>query len=125
MANILNWIVIILAVLNAGYMTFDGTRALVAGDYIRLKTGEYAGQLGPWAKIIQAVGIAPESNLMKYFFVFYGAAWLGALVCYILKIPWAWAAMLAFAFGSLWYLWIGTINSLLQIILLLIIRFLS
>lgn len=124
MANILNWIVIILAVLNAGYMTFDGTRAIVAGDYIRPKTGEYAGQLGPWAKIVQAVGIAPESNLMKYFFLFYGAAWLGALVCYILKIPWAWAAMLAFAFGSLWYLWIGTINSLLQIILLLIIRFL-
>jgi len=46
-------------------MAFDGTRALIVGDYIRPQTGEYAGQLGPWAKLVRKIGIAPESTFMK------------------------------------------------------------
>jgi len=125
MANILSWIVIILALLDGGFMAFDGTRALLAGDYIRPQSGEYAGQLGPWSKLVSKIGIDPESTLMKLIFAIYGFAWVVVIVCFALKKPWAWNAMLICAAASIWYLWIGTMSSILQIILLLAVRFLK
>jgi hypothetical protein len=124
-ANIFNWIVIILALLDGGFMAFDGTRALLAGDYIRPQSGEYAGQLGPWAKLVRKIGIDPESTRMKLIFAVYGFAWIAVIVCFALKKPWAWNAMLICAAASLWYLWIGTMSSILQIVLLLVLRFLK
>jgi hypothetical protein len=106
-------------------MTFDGTRAFVVGDYVTPKTGEYAGQLGPWTKLVSAVGIEPRSTLMKTIFVAYGVAWLALIVCYALGYKWASWAMLLAAIGTLWYLPIGTIASLIIIILLLIQTFRS
>jgi len=122
MANILSWMVIMLALLDGGFMAFDGARALVVGDYIRPQSGQYAGQLGPWSKLVKAIGIDPESTLMKLIFAIYGAAWLVVIVCFALKMPWAWTAMLIFAAASIWYLWIGTMSSILQIVLLLAMR---
>jgi len=37
-----------LAAVEAGWMLFDGSRALIVGDYVTAKSGPYAGQLGPW-----------------------------------------------------------------------------
>jgi hypothetical protein len=116
----LRWIAIMLALVEAGWMTFDGARAFVVGDYVTPKTGEYAGQLGPWTKLVAAAGIEPRSSLMKAIFVVYGIAWLVIIVCYALGYRWAWWAMLFAAVGSLWYLWIGTVASLTIIVLLLI-----
>ena len=116
----LRWIAIVLALFEAGWMTFDGTRAFVVGDYVTPKTGEYAGQLGPWTMLVSAVGIEPRSSLMKAIFVVYGVAWLVFIVCYALGYEWAWWAMLLAAIGTLWYLWIGTAASLIIIALLLI-----
>ena len=64
----LKWIIVLLAVTEAGWMTFDGLRALVVGDYVTPKTGEWAGQLGPWSRLVSAVGIEPRSTLMKCIF---------------------------------------------------------
>ncbi len=119
--NWLRWIIIVLAFVEAGWMTFDGTRALITGDYVTPKTGEYAGQLGPWTRLVSAVGIEPRSTLMKAIFVVYGAVWLVLIVCFFLGYRWAWWAMLLAAIGTLWYLWIGTITSLIIITLLLIL----
>ncbi|HEX8843869.1 MAG TPA: hypothetical protein VF791_04460 [Pyrinomonadaceae bacterium] len=115
----LRWTVIVLALFVAGWMTFDGARALIAGDYVTPKSGEHAGQLGPWAKAVSIAGIKPRSVLMKTIFVVYGAAWLLMILCYALNLPWARWAMLLAAAGSLWYLWVGTISGLIQITLLL------
>jgi len=106
-------------------MTFDGTRAFIVGDYVTPKTGEYAGQLGPWTKLVSAVGIEPRSTLMKTIFVVLGVAWLAFIVCYALGYKWAWWAMLLAAIGTLWYLPVGTIASLIIIILILIQTFRS
>lgn len=122
LANLLSWLVIVLALLDGGFMAFDGTRALISGDYIRPQAGEYAGQLGPWAKLIRKAGIDPESTLMKLIFVLYGFAWLAVIAGFALKKPWGWMAMLVFAAASVWYLWVGTISSLVQIALLLLLR---
>jgi hypothetical protein len=42
-----NWIIVLLVAFTAGWMLFDGTRALIVGDYVTPKTGKYAGRLGP------------------------------------------------------------------------------
>ena len=117
----LRWVVILLALFEAGWMAFDGTRAFIVGDYITPASGQHRGQLGPWTKTVRAVGIEPRSFLMKGIFVLYGAAWLLIILCYSLDFPWARRAMLLAAVGSLWYLWAGTISSSVQIALLLLL----
>ncbi len=120
--TILKWIITILAFVNAGYMTYDGAKALITGDYIRPKTGEYAGQLGPWTKLVEKIGIDPMSIFMKSIFVFYGIAGLIITIAFAFNVPWSWKAMLIYNICSGWQLFFGTANSVLQIILLLILR---
>jgi len=101
-------------------MLFDGSRALVKGDYVRPHSGNYAGQLGPWSKLVSAIGINPESTVMKSVFVVWGLVGLIITCCYIKDMTWARNGMIIINILSLWYLIPGTINSALQIILLLI-----
>jgi hypothetical protein len=115
-------VVIILAFVQASWMTSEGLRAFIVGDYVTPKSGEHAGQLGPWAKIVSVIGIKPRSTLMKSIFVVYGIFWLAIILCYILNFSWAPWAMLLAAAGSLWYLWAGTISGAVQIILLLLLK---
>jgi hypothetical protein len=119
----LRWIVIILAVLNFGFMTVDGSRALIVGDYFRPETGEYAGQLGPWATIVSAIGINPESGLMKGIFIAWGGLGLILTVSFAMRVRRADSALLFFNLASFWYLVAGTLSSVLQVIFLLILRF--
>ncbi|MEK7728765.1 MAG: hypothetical protein AAB354_10160 [candidate division KSB1 bacterium] len=118
--QILKWLIVVLALTEAGWMAFDGVRALIVGDYVTPKNGEYAGQLGPWAKIVSAIGIAPRSTLMKTIFVLYGVAWLMIIVAFTRDASWATAAMLLAALGSLWYLWVGTMTSAIIVVLMLL-----
>ncbi len=114
------WIVAVLVVLNGGWMAFDGARALIVGDYITPKTGQYAGQLGPWSKVVQAAGIPPRSALMKSIFIVYGLAYLIVMVAFLWKASWAWSAMLIVAALGLWHLPFGTLINLIVIVLLLL-----
>lgn len=114
------WIVVALVVLNASWMMFDGTRALIVGDYVTPTTGEYAGQLGPWSKLVEAVGIEPRSTLIKLVFVGYGLAALLIAACFALKLSWAWWGMLILAVLGLWYLPFGTVVNIVVIVLLLL-----
>ena len=104
----LRWVIVALALVSAGWMAFDGTRALIVGDYVRPQSGEYAGQLGPWTHIVSAVGLDPESTLMKSIFSIYGFAWLAVTAAFAVRRPWAWRAMMAGAAGSVWCLLPGT-----------------
>lgn len=120
----MKWIIIIMAVLNFGYMAFDGGRALATGDYIRPKSGQYAGQLGPWSKAMQAVGINPESTGIKIIFVVWGLAGLYITYGFYQGKPWGWKGMLIFNIASLWYAMMGTMSSVIQIALLVISKML-
>lgn len=117
--NWAHWLVVVLAVIGAGFMTFDGTRALIVGDYITPQSGEFAGQLGPWAQVVSAVGIDPRSVLMKLIFIVYGVARLIITGAYVRRVSWSWAAILVTAILGLWYLPFGTISAIIQIALLL------
>lgn len=122
---ILKWIIIFSATANFGFMTFDGIRALTIGDYVRPKSGEYAGQLGPWSQVTRFVGINPESTLMKVLFVLWGVTGLAMALCFAFNFEWAWTGLLLVSISALWYLIPGTALNVIQIILLIIIKFLK
>lgn len=115
----LAWIVVVFAAIEGGWLAFDGSHALIAGDYVTPNTGKYAGQLGPWSEVVSAVGIEPRSTLMKTIHVVLGAAWLVVNACFILRLEWAWWGMIALAVAGLWYLPFGTLLSAVQIVILL------
>lgn len=112
------WIVVTIAFILGGWLAFDGGRALVVGDYVTPSSGEYAGQLGPWASVVSAVGIEPRSTLMKSIHVLLGGAWLVAMVGFAMSASWARAGLLTCAVASLWYLPFGTLLSIIEIGLL-------
>ena len=116
----LGWVVVALALFVGGWFAFEGGRALVVGDYITPKSGRFAGQLGPWSKVVWAVGIEPQSTMMKTIFLVYGLVWIVIVICFIAGLPWAWWAMLIAAAAALWYLPFGTLLGLVQIVLLLL-----
>ncbi len=116
----LRWIVVALGIVEAGFMAFDGGRALVVGDYVTPKRGEHAGQLGPWSRLAERVGIPPRSTAMKLIFLVFGLAWLVVTVAFALEASWAWVLMLVFAVAALWYLVVGTVASLVMIVLLVL-----
>ena len=111
--RIVRMLVGVLAVLLGGWMTFDGARALVIGDYVTPADGPYAGALGPWAGVVQAVGIAPRATGMKAAFVVLGLAWLAAAFAHLRGGRHARPALTALAAGTLWYLPAGTVLALL------------
>jgi len=116
----LGWVVMALAFVEGGWLAFDGGRALVVGDYVTPRSGTHAGQLGPWSRVVSAVGIAPRSTLMKSVHLILGIGWLVVLVCFGFRLPWAWSGMIVCAVLGLWYLPFGTLLSMLQILLLLL-----
>ncbi|MBI4245401.1 MAG: hypothetical protein HY606_15035 [Planctomycetes bacterium] len=116
------WIILAASFLVAGYMLLDGIVALVTGMYITPKTGEYAGKLGPWSRLVSYFGIDPLSPFMKSWFALYGFLWIILCVLFVLKIPWSSKGMIIAAVGALWYLPFGTILSVLVILLSLFVR---
>lgn len=114
------WIVIVLSLQIGGWMLFDGLHALFTGDYVTPSTGEYAGKLGPWAGLIQGIGIDPRSAFMKSVFVVYGLFWILSVAGFLFKVGQAWFGLLALSIFSLWYIPFGTVISLVISILLML-----
>lgn len=114
----MKWITAILVLLIAGYMLFDGVRALMVGDYITPASGEYEGKLGPWAKLVSPFGIDPRSVFMKSVFVVYALVTFIALGSYLTNQPWGRYALIITALFGLWYLPFGTATNIIVLILL-------
>ena len=120
--KITRFIIILLALLNTGFMTYDGMHAFITGDYIRPTTGEYAGQLGPWTNVTETLGFDPLSPLMKSIFVIYGLVGLFITVAFIRHKPWARKGLIVFNILAIWYFFVGTLSSVVQIVLLVLYR---
>lgn len=112
------WVVIAAVVLNGGWMVFDGAHALILGDYVTPSSGRFAGQLGPWSRIVEAAGIAPRSVLMKTIFVLYGVAYLAAMVAWARRVDGSRSVLIGLAALGLWHLPWGTLLNLIAIALL-------
>ena len=111
----------ILVILVAGWMVFDGSHALLTGDYVTPSGDPYSGQFGAWQSVVEAVGIPARSTGMKRILVTYGVAYLLCLVLY-LRGARVWVLMVMFAILGLWYLPFGTAANVLVLIFLMIAR---
>ena len=114
--------IVILVMLNASWMLFDGIRALVDGYYVTPSSGEYAGQLGPWADLVKAAGIEPRSTFMKTVFIVYGVSALVAAIGFSLNRSWGRNLLFATAILGLWYLPFGTVTNIIVLIVLFLNR---
>jgi hypothetical protein len=112
------WIVVALGVILGGWLAFDGSRALIVGDYVTPSAGPHAGQLGPWSRLISAVGLDPRSTTVKVAHVALGLAWLTAAGGLAFGRPWAWGAAVGCSVASLWYAPMGTAISIAQLAVL-------
>jgi hypothetical protein len=102
---------VVLSVLEGLFMLFDGTLALVRGTYLAP-----GGQIGPWALVVSAVGIAPLSSGMKTAFVVLGATYIVSAAAYAFYRPRSTFYLGAVAVLTLWYLPLGTILSLVVLV---------
>jgi hypothetical protein len=116
--SVVRIVIPIIALLVGGWFAFDGTRALVRGDYVTPQSGPGAGKLGPWAKVVSAIGIDPRSKIMKFAHVFLGILWLVALLLFLSRSALGWYALVSCSVLSLWHLPIGTVLSVIELCLL-------
>ncbi len=117
--QLLKWIVVVLAFFQGSWLAFDGGRALIKGDYITPRSGPYAGQLGPWSRVVAKAGLEPRGAFVKTLHVALGLAWLVALILFITRPALGWWVALFCGAATLWYLPMGTAIGLLVIVLLL------
>lgn len=113
------WIVVGLLAFTGGWMTFDGSRALIVGDYITPRSGPGAGQLGPWSKVVVAIGLAPRSTLVKAIVAAYGILAIAAAAGLALSSERFRFPALAIAALGLWYAPIGSATNALVVVFLL------
>jgi hypothetical protein len=118
----LKWIVAAIGIVIGGWMTFDGSRAFLKGDYVTPSEGPYAGQLGPWANLVRGAGLEPRSSPMKTIFVVLGVSWLAATLGHLAGARWSWPALVALSILSIWYLPVGTVLAVIQLVLLFLLR---
>ena len=84
------WCLLLVSILSACWMIFDGLHALILGDYVTPRSGPDAGRLGPWSRIVSAIGIEPRCTAMKLAFVLEGTITLAFLLAFVLGAGWAW-----------------------------------
>lgn len=107
------WIAVVLGLVEGGWMVFDGGRALIVNEYIRID-----GELGPWADIVTGVGLNPLEFRLP--FVALGAAWFVALGGLLAYREWGFRVTVAVAAISLLYLGFGTAAAAAVVIFLFI-----
>ncbi|SDR36402.1 hypothetical protein [Pseudovibrio sp. Tun.PSC04-5.I4] len=106
-------VVTLCAVLNGGWMLFDGIHVLRHGKYFG------PAEPGPWQHIVKMIGLKPMT--LGPVFVIFGIDWL-LLAAYTLmpNSHFFWPA-LVIAISTLWYIKIGTGFSLIVLLVLLFI----
>ena len=107
----LHWVIVVMAMSQAAWMVFDGSWALLYGDYVISASETPGGKPAPWARVLMWTGIEPQSRLVMSGFVIYGLGWLVVMTAFAGGTDWAWTAMLWLALGSLWYVNVGAITS--------------
>jgi hypothetical protein len=113
---------LLLAAVIGGWLLFDGMRAFLTGSYTTPSSGEHAGQLGPWARVVAAIGMDPNGVVMRGVHVLLGAVWLAAGWSEFRGQPRASRWLLAAAVLTLWYLPVGTAAAVLVIGLVVLRR---
>jgi hypothetical protein len=115
------WLAVAFTLLRSAWMAFDGTRALVIGDYVTPRSGSRAGALGPWAALLETIGLDPRGTPVKLAFLVLGVAGLVAAGLLAAGHPWGRAAVVTAAVATLWYFPVGTAMSVLVLALVVVV----
>lgn len=101
--------ILLLSLLNGIYMLADGIYVILNGKYIGPE------KPGPWSWLFSKM----NADVFKLgpMFVVYGLCWLCFTLAFWTKQPWAWWAGICISFLTLWYFPIGTIISLILLLL--------
>ena len=111
---IVKGIIAFIALSVGGWMIFDGSHVLIYGKYFGPE------KPGPWSAIVSSIGLNPFKLGVP--FIALGLLWLLFLVGILSHRSWAWYGALVTAIASLWFLPIGTLFSVIYIVLLLVFR---
>lgn len=107
-------LVSLLALLNGGYMLLDGIYVMVKGKYIG------PPKPGPWAELFYPLGV--DVFRLGPLFIFFGLLWLTWLYTLWTRQGWAYTFGVIISIGTLWYLPVGTLFSLIILAVLLFRR---
>ena len=104
----------IIAFVNGGFMLLDGIVVMLKGKYIGPE------KPGPWANLFYKLNI----NVFKLgpLFAAYGLVWLVFLYGVLTAQAWAYKLGLVISILTLWYLPVGTLLSLIVLVILLLAR---
>ncbi len=101
------------------WFVFDGVRALTTGAYTTPSSGQWAGHLGPWAEVVEAVGLDPMGVPVRLGHVLSGVIALAA--AFTVAAGWgtlAWVLGYLAAATMVWYVPIGTVIGVTSAVLL-------
>lgn len=107
-------LVTILAFINGAYMLIDGIFVLLKGKYIGTP------KPGPWASVFYKMNV--DVFKLGPLFVVSGLLWLTWLYALWRQHNWAYALGIFISVATLWYLPIGTVFSLIILLVLLLAK---
>jgi hypothetical protein len=107
-------VLIVLSVLNGGWMLFDGIHVLLKGKYFGPE------KPGPWSDLVSRVGIDPMR--VGPVFVAIGLLWAVVVLGIVYRQSWTFLLGLIACTASLWYFPIGTILSIAVAVMLIVLR---
>lgn len=107
-------LVTILGLLNGGYMLLDGIYVLLKGKYIGPE------KPGPWANLFYKLDV--DVFKLGPLFIIFGLLWLGWLYALWTQRDWAYLFGIAISVLTLWYLPVGTLFSVIILVVLLTAR---
>lgn len=107
-------LIIILALINGGYMLIDGIYVMTKGKYIG------PPKPGPWAELFYKFDV----NVFKLgpLFIIYGIVWIVFLIGVLTNQSWAYMLGIIISIASLWYLPVGTLLSIAVLLILILAR---
>ena len=106
----MRYVVLVLAVINGGFMLLDGIYVMLNGKYIGPE------KPGPWASLISFTGV--DVFKLGPLFVVFGIAWLVFTAMYWQGVDAGRTFGIILSVLTLWYLPFGTLISIIVIVLL-------
>ncbi|MEO7308657.1 MAG: hypothetical protein ABIR78_12640 [Ferruginibacter sp.] len=107
-------LIFIAGLITGGYMLLDGIFVIVKGKYIG------PDKPGPWANLFYKLDI----NVFKLgpLFILFGIIWLVFILGFWTNQSWAYMLGLFISFLTLWYLPVGTLLSLIVLVVLFVFK---
>jgi hypothetical protein len=110
----MKWIIIIMAIITGGFMLIDGIHVMLKGKYIG------PPEPGPWAALFQKMNV--DVFKLGPLFIAFGLAWLVFVAGLWMQRGWSYPLGIAVAVLTLWYLPVGTLFSIVVLIMLIAAR---